>query len=65
MPRLKVLKNAEPVATSDRWYDLTDGGYIDPADLLEPASAAIVEDAIDIIQAFFETLEENDLIEYS
>lgn len=30
----KFKKRTEPIHTSDFWYDLTDGGYIDPNDLL-------------------------------
>lgn len=49
---MKFKKDAEPVSTMDFWYDLTDGGYIDPDDLLEPEDAKKVKDAIAVISEF-------------
>ena len=48
----KVKKDCE-VHTSDFWYDLTDGGYIKPSEILENAKDVLeVEKAIAILEKF-------------
>lgn len=60
---MKWLRDIEGVATSDPWYDLTSGGYIDPAKLLEPDDAQRVKEAADLIMEFFSEGEDNGMIE--
>ena len=46
--------------TDDFWYDLTDGGYINPDKLLlYPAQANQVKEAIAVLESFKEALEEH------
>lgn len=50
---MKFKKVEEPVVTSDFLYDLFDGGYINPADMLEkPRDVKRVEEAIATINVF-------------
>jgi len=65
LARFKIRPNAEPVFTSEPLYDLTEGGYIDPYEVLVDKDADKVAEAVQVIQDFFETLEEHGLIEYS
>ncbi len=51
---MKFKKNIEPIYTSEFWYDLTDGGYINPKLILEEDDAKRVIDAIRIIKEFEE-----------
>lgn len=61
---MKWKKDAE-IVTSDFWYDLTDGGYIKPSELLDDADEAKkVEDAIKIVEEFKRSAEENNILEY-
>lgn len=54
----------EPIYTSDLYYDLFDGGYICPEDLLENVKEAEkVRQAILLIQEFLEEAEDNGAIE--
>ena len=47
------FKEGSEIATADFWYDLTDGGYIKPAELLEDVSdAKKVTEAIAVLQQF-------------
>lgn len=51
--------------TDDKWYDLFDGGYIRPAEILEDdADVLKVEKAIETINEFFEAYEESGKLEY-
>lgn len=59
---IKFRKDADTVSTDDPYYDLFDGGYIDPDDLLEPESAARVNEALDTIREFLNTGEAQDRI---
>lgn len=60
---MKILKDAEQVTSGEFWYDLTDGGYIKPEELVIAEDAEKVKYAIEVIQEFKETLEENGLLE--
>lgn len=62
---MKIKLDAVPIATSDFFYDLFDGGYIDPDDVLEIEDAERVNEAVQLILEFREILEDNDMIEYS
>lgn len=53
----------ETVGTSDFYYDLFSGGYIEPEDYLEEISAKKVREAINIINQYESLLEDNNLIE--
>ena len=62
---MKFKKNAT-IETSDFWYDLLDGGYIKPEELLEEAiDISIVEEAIAILLEFYKSAEEQDAIEFN
>lgn len=62
---MKFKTNAEPIITSEFFYDLFDGGYIEPQNLLEAKDAARVNEAIHLILEFRDALEEEGLMEYS
>jgi len=62
MLKLKQGK-LESVATSDFWYDLFDGGYIEPEDFLDEKSAEKVSKAMDTLREYQNLLENNDLTE--
>lgn len=53
----------EVVSTSDFWYDLTDGGYIEPEEYLTEEAAKKVREAIEIIEEYRSLLEYNELLE--
>lgn len=64
--KFKFKEREEPVFTQDPWYDLSDGGYIDPEDLLsDPAQAQKLNDAVALIQSFFRQAEAAEVIEYT
>jgi hypothetical protein len=49
---MKIKKNCT-ASTDDFWYDLTDGGYLNPEEILEnPDDVKRVKDAIDTIKEF-------------
>ena len=57
-------KPREPIYSEDFWYDLTDGGYIKPEELLrDPDTILAVKEAIAIINKFETILRANNLIE--
>lgn len=60
---LQLKTDPDPVATSEFYYDLFDGGYIDPEDQLDPDSAAKVLGAKDIIEQYRDLLESSGLLE--
>ncbi len=60
---MKTKKDVIPVCTSEFYYDLFDGGYIDPENLLIKKDAKKVREAIWTIIEFRETLEEAGLLE--
>ena len=60
---MKFNENAQPIYTGDLWYDLTDGGYIKPGDLLsDKAEAKKVEQAIEIVRKFIDEACDAELI---
>ena len=60
---LKFKKGAETIYTSELWYDILEGGYIQPQDLLEGDDAEEVRRAITLVQQFAKEAEKNSLIE--
>lgn len=62
----KFKKDIEPQNPDcDFWYDLADGGYIQPVDLLEDIKQAVfLKQAIDTVksfeEAYFEMIEEQE-----
>lgn len=54
------------ISTDDFWYDLTDGGYIKPEEILEdPKDVKKIKDAIEIINRWKFEMEEKGIIEYN
>ena len=61
---MKFKKDAE-ITTSDFWYDLFDGGYIKPENLLEsPEQAKEVNDAMKVLNKFYRAAEDQEIINY-
>lgn len=55
---MKLKDNLEN-STSDFWYDLTDGGYLNPKEMCEDIKdAEKIEEAIKVIKEFKESCEE-------
>ena len=53
------LKKDASIQTSDFWYDLTDGGYIEPDNICEfQADADKVNSAVRVIIEFYQACEE-------
>jgi hypothetical protein len=53
------LKKGLKIYSSEPWYDLTDGGYLKPEKMLVKAEdIKRVKDAVEIIQDFFKSCEE-------
>lgn len=61
---MKLKENAQPGSTSDFFYDIFDGGYIDPEDFLIDTDAAKVRAALRTVLEFRDFLEENGMMEY-
>jgi hypothetical protein len=60
---MKFKEGAEPIYTSEPWYDMMVGGYIKPEDLLEGEDAEKVGEAIKLVQQFMDDAESEGLIE--
>ena len=60
----KFKKDVEPQGSSDGfWYDLTNGGYINPADLLaDKKQLKEVLEAIALLKSFKKGIEEANLL---
>ena len=53
------IKKGLNISTSDFWYDLTDGGYLNPDEICsDKKDAQKVQDAIKIIKEFQASCEE-------
>ena len=61
--QLKFKPVSGPVYTSDPYYDLTIGGYIEPEKLLEEEDAKRVSEAVRLVQAFLDQAEARGIIE--
>ena len=60
----KFKPNVEPILSRDFWYDLTNGGYIRPEELLDDEEQIKkLKKAIELIQSFGNALKEAGLIE--
>jgi len=60
----RISEEAEKVYSSDVYYDLFDGGYIEPSELLEDSEKIIkVNSAIEIIEEFIAALIDADKLE--
>ena len=46
------FKDGAIISTGEFWYDLVEGGYIKPEEILEPDDAKKLKDAIEIIISF-------------
>lgn len=52
---MKFKKTKEGIPSSDIWYDLTDGGYIKPSEMLkDQTDVKEVEKAIETVKQFIE-----------
>lgn len=50
------IKKGLKISTTDFWYDLTDGGYLNPKGICENLEdAKKIEDAIEVLQEFLES----------
>ncbi len=58
---MKLKKTAAPIETDDFYYDLFDGGYIDPAEILVDPEEVV--NAMRVIRDFYNFLEENEMID--
>ena len=55
---MKIKENCE-ASTDDFWYDLTDGGYLDPEEILEDEKdIEAVKKAISVLREFKDACEE-------
>lgn len=61
---MKPNLEAKIIYTSEPFYDLFDGGYIKPEELLIEGAEEVYK-AMDTIQEFFYLLEQEGLIEYT
>lgn len=61
---MQTKTDAQLVSTDDFFYDLFDGGYINPRDLLVEEDAKKVEAAMLVIRNFEDTLNTAGLLEY-
>ena len=53
------IKQGLEISTDDFWYDLTDGGYLKPEEILENQSEIlVVKDAIEVLKNFQNSCEE-------
>jgi len=61
---MKTISRDEPKATSNFWYDLFDGGYINPEDFLKKEKDIIkVKEAMLILKKYKNTLFDNEVVE--
>lgn len=60
----KFKKNVEPQGSSDGfWYDITDGGYITPEELLDdPMQLSQLQEAVKLVKSFEDAMEEAELV---
>ncbi len=55
---MKIKENLE-ICSSEPWYDLSDGGYLNPQEICqEPEDAKKVEEAVEIVKDFLDSCEE-------
>jgi len=60
---MKFKENSDIVETANVYYDLFQGGYIKPENILEdPADVKRVQEAINILEEFLSQAEEEGII---
>lgn len=57
------FKEGATIETSEFWYDLMDGGYIKPEELLEEPDAIRVRKAMRVLQEFYDEADEQEVLE--
>lgn len=61
---MKFKKIEKPIYTSDPYYDIFDGGYIDPNELLDDQEQINeVQRAIKVIKSFLNTAESKGILQ--
>lgn len=56
----KFKDDVQSIECDDFWYDITDGGYLDPSEVLEdPDQIKQLNDAISLVYEFQQALEAN------
>ena len=60
---MKFKDDVQPIGSGDFFYDLTDGGYIKPEEILEFEDALKVKEAVDTILRFRQEMEDKGLLE--
>jgi len=61
---MEFKKLEETIFTDNVWYDLTDGGYIKPEDLLlDPIQINEVKDALELVIRFIKEAYDKGIIE--
>ena len=56
---MEIKKDAEPIASSDIYYDLFDGGYLNPEKFLENEQDVFdVRSAIGVIESYISELQD-------
>jgi hypothetical protein len=60
----KFKENAKPQGGSDGfWYDITNGGYIDPSEILEDKQQIDeLLKAVELVKSFEDAMTENELL---
>ena len=60
----KFKKGAEPQGSSSGfWYDMTDGGYIKPEEVLaDPEQIKKLNEAVELVRSFEEALKDAELL---
>lgn len=61
---MRIRDGATQGSTQDFFYDMFDGGYIDPEDYLVEEDAKRVREAMWVILEFRKVLEDTDMMEY-
>lgn len=59
---MKFKDDVKSIYTSDPFYDLFMGGYINPYEILESEDAERVNDAVDLILQFLDEAKDNYII---
>ena len=60
---MEIKEDAEPVFTTDVYYDVLDGGYFDPDKFLNEDDAEKVNEAIKIVHRYINALEDSGKME--
>jgi hypothetical protein len=56
---VKVKKDCEAWIKNDFWYDLTDGGYLNPDEIcVDKKDAERIKNAISVLKEFYDSCEE-------